>query len=59
MIDQVQINNCHRIQTYSNDNLLFYLSTLMELISTSLPDTVANIADKLANKTPEQHHAIE
>ena len=31
----------------------------MELISTSLPDTVANIADKLANKTPEQHHAIE
>ena len=38
--------------------MLLCLSKLRELIPTSLLDTLTTIADKRANKTTEQHHAI-
>jgi len=43
---------------YANDKLLLRLSKLKELIPTPLLDTLSTIADKRANKTTEQHHAI-
>ena len=47
-----RINDCHRRLNYSNDKLLLCLTP------TSLLDNVTTIADKPANKTTEQHHAI-
>ena len=55
---RVRINDCHRRINYANDKLLLCLSKLKELIPTSLLDTLTTIADKRANKTTEQHHAI-
>ena len=55
---RARINDCHRRLNYSNDKLLLCLSKLKELIPTSLLDTVTTIADKRANKTTEQRHAI-
>ena len=55
---RARINDCHRRINYANDKLLFCLSKLKELIPTSLLDTLTTIADKRANKTTEQHHAI-
>jgi len=48
---QARINDCHRRINYANDKL-------KELIPTPLLDTLMTIADKRANKTTEQHHAI-
>ena len=55
---RARINDCHRRINYANDKLLLCLSKLKELIPTSLLDTLRTIADKRANKTTEQHHAI-
>ena len=55
---RARINDCHRRTNYANDKLLLCLSKLKELIPTSLLDTLTTIADKRANKTTEQHHAI-
>ena len=55
---RARINDCHRRINYANDKLLLCLSKLKELIPTSLLDTLTTIADKRANKTTEQHHAI-
>ena len=55
---RARINDCHRRVSYCNDKLLLCLSKLKELTPTSLLDTVTTIADKRANKTTEQHHAI-
>ena len=52
------INDCHRRINYANDKLLLCLSKLRELIPTPLLDTLTTIANKRANKTTEQHHAI-
>ena len=52
------INDWHRRINYANDKLLLYLSKLKELIPIPLLDTLTTIADKRANKTTEQHHAI-
>ena len=43
---------------YANDKLLLCLTKLKELIPTPPLDTLTTIADKRANKTTEQHHAI-
>ena len=55
---RARINDCHRRINYANDKLLLCLSKLKELIPTSLLDTLTTIADKRANKTTDQHHAI-
>ena len=55
---RARINDCHRRINYANDKLLLCLSKLKELIPTSLLNTLTTIADKRANKTTEQHHAI-
>ena len=52
------IKDCHRRINYADVKLLLCLSKLQELIPTSLLDTLATIADKRANKTTEQYHAI-
>ena len=54
----IVIEDCHRRINYANDKLLLCLSKLKELIPTSVLDTLTTIADKRANKTTEQHHAI-
>ena len=56
----VRYSGCggHRRINYANDKLLLCLSKLKELIPTSLLDTLTTTADKRANKTTEQHHAI-
>ena len=43
---------------YANDKLLLCLTKLKELIPTRLLDTLTTIADKRANKTTKQQHAI-
>ena len=53
---QAWINVCHRGLSYSNDKLLLCVSKLKELIP--LLDTVTTVANKRANRTTEQHHAI-
>jgi len=52
----VQINNCHRRLSYSNDKLLLnnVLVNLRNLYLVSLLDSVSTIADKWANKTIER-----
>ena len=55
---RVHFNDCHRRINYTNDKLLLCLSKLKELIPSPLLDTLTTIADKGANKTTEQHHAI-
>ena len=47
-----------QIPSFANDKLLLCLSKLKELVPTPLLDTLTTIADKRANKTTEQHHAI-
>ena len=55
---RARINDCHRRLNNTNDTLVLFRSKLKELIPTPLLNTLTIIADKRANETTEQHHAI-